>query len=144
MAISYYKKAYQKEKVKESEIKQVYADQAGQVEILAGQLSELSEALDEAKDSMQEHSGRVEDSSPVIKLKQAVKRMKEETTVLSLRIGVAKQLLVQKQLNSRREGESLSVKNTDIDDSEDVWSMWTLLMTLVSAALMTMQDRVGE
>ena len=46
--------------------------------------------------------------------------MKEETTVLSLRIGVAKQLLAQKQLNSRREGESLSMKKTDIDDSEDV------------------------
>jgi len=111
--------AYEREKGKEAEVKQAYATQSSEVEVLADQLNELSEALDKAKDDMQEHSSSKEDSSPVVKLKQAVKKMKEETTVLSLRIGVAKQLLAQKQLAARREGTSLSPKKAadlDIDD----------------------------
>merc|ERR1712146_836555 len=96
--------AFEKSKVRTDETKSEYSEKASAVEMLANSLSDLSEQLDEAKDLMAEHSGRVEDSSPVVKLKEGVQKMKAENVSLSLRIGVAKQLLAQKQVAAKRDG----------------------------------------
>ena len=109
---------FEREKLRTNDCKAEYNQRAAVVETLAGTLSDLSEQLDEAKDGMQEHSGRVEDSSPVIKLKQGVVKMKKETNELSLRLGVAKQLLATKQKNTRRDGLSIGSgpRNREDDD----------------------------
>merc|ERR1711924_459150 len=104
------------------ECKTEYNQRAGVVESLAGSLSELSEQLDEVKDGMAEHSGRVEDSSPVVKLKQGVQKMRKETQDMSVRIGVAKQLLAQKQQAARRDGLVLRSQKgaADLDDGDSL------------------------
>jgi len=101
-----------------TEITSEYAARQAEVEVLAGSLSDLSEELDLAKDSMAERQGGVEDSSPVVQLKQTVKRLKEESIQLTLRIGVAKQLLASKQLRARREGTSLPIGKPTGDDDD--------------------------
>ncbi len=63
-------------------------------------------------------SGELDDSSAVIKLKQSVQRIRKESSALSMRVGVAAQLLQTKRLRYQREGISLHPTG-DFEDSMD-------------------------
>jgi len=107
--------SYEREKSRMGECKAEYTERTATVEALAASLSEISESLDEVKDQMGDHSGKMEDSSPVLRLKKGVQQMKAETAALTMRIGVAKQLLTNKQQASRRDQTLTQTKEENED-----------------------------
>lgn len=90
-------KSLEQAKRQAAQSKEEYTERSNCVEALAGSLSEISEQLDELKDSIGEHAGKMEDSSPMVRLRQGLQKTKKENNELSMRLGVAKQLLVSKQ-----------------------------------------------
>jgi len=110
------------------EVQEEYNSKSQVLNDLTNALSQVSDELSSIKGKMDERGGAMTDTSPLIKIKQALSRLKEERKQMDVRIGVVTHTLVAKKLkhdqNTKR--EAAMPKNThvskeadDYDDLED-------------------------
>jgi len=92
---------YQAQQSQLKEIREQYDGLNETVMNLTIELRVTSEQLDKVKNEMEERSSTVTDHAPVVKLKDAVKRLKADTLQMELRIGVVNHTLMQAKLRQR-------------------------------------------
>lgn len=68
---------------------------------LTRKLASMTDELDHVKAQMDERGNRMTDSGPLVKMKQALKRLKEETTQMDLHIGVLQHSLMMARMNEK-------------------------------------------
>lgn len=68
---------------------------------LAAQLASLTDELDTVKAQMDERGNRMTDSQPLVKIKQALTRLKKEISQMDLRIGVVQHTLLSAKMDSK-------------------------------------------
>eukprot|EP00945_MAST-04E_sp_MAST-4E-sp1_P007585 g7585.t1 len=94
-------------------------------------LQEVSDALEEVKHTMEERGSNMTDTSPLVKIKSSIKRLKEEIEEMGIRMGVLTHSLMQAKLRHRQRieaagggtkaGELASKMEDDYDSNEDHW-----------------------
>merc|ERR1712176_1410497 len=70
------------------------------------ELKSLVEELEVVKNDMEERSSTVTDTAPVVKMKDAFKRLRADTRQLEVRIGVVSHTLMQAKLRQRPQEDS--------------------------------------
>lgn len=91
---------------------------------LQNELKTLSEELEDVKSSTEEHSSTVTDTTPIVKMKDAFKRLRVDTRQLEVRIGVVSHTLMQAKLRQKPQdavkrglyGGVPGANNQDYDD----------------------------
>merc|ERR1712203_900193 len=68
---------------------------------LSNELKIVVEELEEVKGKMDERSNTVTDTAPIVKMKDAFKRLRADTRQLEVRIGVVSHTLMQAKLRQR-------------------------------------------
>merc|ERR1719155_409323 len=70
------------------------------------ELKNLNEELEVVKTDMEERSSTVTDTAPIVKMKDAFKRLRSDTRQLEVRIGVVSHTLMQAKLRQRPQDTS--------------------------------------
>merc|ERR1711920_866861 len=65
------------------------------------ELKNVAEELDVVKNDMEERSSTVTDTAPIVKMKDAFKKLRSDTRQLEVRIGVVSHTLMQAKLRQR-------------------------------------------
>ncbi|EMP37846.1 Intraflagellar transport protein 57 like protein [Chelonia mydas] len=65
------------------------------------QLSEITEVLEKVKQEMEEKGSSMTDGAPLVKIKQALTKLKQETVQMDIRIGVVEHTLLQSKLKEK-------------------------------------------
>ena len=85
-------------------------NQASQnVSQLSLELNQVSELLDKTKQEIEEREGKISDTSPLMQIKEAVAKIRQEIKQMSLRIGVLQHTVLHytlRQGKAKREGRS--------------------------------------
>ena len=63
--------------------------------------SQLGEQLDEVKSTMDERGNSMTDTTPLVKIKKALQRLKREIKEMELRMGVVSHTIMQAKIRSR-------------------------------------------
>lgn len=71
-----------------AEVKGKYNQGSGGVTSLARELAQISEELESVKAEMDQRGTSMTDAAPLVKIKQALTRLKAESTQMEIRIGV--------------------------------------------------------
>ena len=90
-------------------------------EVLAektNELARISEELEAVKLTMEERGETISDTSPLVKIKQAIKTLKAELQQMEVRIGVVEHTLLQKSVTSLQ-GKAASAPGSPEQDVED-------------------------
>merc|ERR1712032_1165689 len=82
-------------------VQQQYTELNEVVMNLQIELKSLAEELEVVKNDMEERSSTVTDTAPVVKMKDAFKRLRADTRQLEVRIGVVSHTLMQAKLRQR-------------------------------------------
>lgn len=69
-------------------VKEKYTQGSGGVTNLARELAQISEELETVKAEMDQRGTSMTDAAPLVKIKQALTRLKAESTQMEIRIGV--------------------------------------------------------
>merc|ERR1712046_249398 len=105
-----------------------YNKQSEYINTLTNELASVSEELTKIKEKMDARGNSMTDTSPLIKMKTAVGRLRQEAKQLEIRIGVVTHTLVAKKLkqNQTTRAEASMPKNSHLqqdayldDDLED-------------------------
>lgn len=84
-----------------SEIKERYRIASTTVNSQSRELSQITEELESVKSQMDEKGTTMSDSGPVVKIKQALTRMKNEIVHMELRIGVLQHVVMTSKMNDK-------------------------------------------
>ncbi|XP_020662035.1 intraflagellar transport protein 57 homolog isoform X1 [Pogona vitticeps] len=84
-----------------SEAKEKYQQGSGGVTERTRILSEITEELEKVKQEMEEKGNSMTDGAPLVKIKQALTRLKQETIQMDIRIGVVEHTLLQSKLKEK-------------------------------------------
>ena len=71
-----------------AEVKEKYSQGSGGVTNLARELAQITEELERVKGEMDQRGTSMTDAAPLVKIKQALTRLKAESTQMDIRIGV--------------------------------------------------------
>ena len=71
-----------------AQVKEKYSQGSGGVTGLARELANISEELEGVKAEMDQRGTSMTDAGPLVKIKQALTRLKAESTQMEIRIGV--------------------------------------------------------
>merc|ERR1711977_208237 len=91
------------------------------------ELKTVQEELELVKNDMEERSSTVTDTAPIVKMKDAFKRLRQDTRQLEVRIGVVSHTLMQAKLRQRPQDQSSALNrkggphgsNVDQYDEQD-------------------------
>ncbi|XP_074855003.1 intraflagellar transport protein 57 homolog isoform X2 [Carettochelys insculpta] len=84
-----------------SEAKEKYQQGSGGVTERTRTLSEITEVLEKVKQEMEEKGSSMTDGAPLVKIKQALTKLKQETIQMDIRIGVVEHTLLQSKLKEK-------------------------------------------
>ncbi|XP_019381323.1 PREDICTED: intraflagellar transport protein 57 homolog [Gavialis gangeticus] len=84
-----------------SEAKEKYQQGSGGVTERTRILSEITEVLEKVKQEMEEKGSSMTDGAPLVKIKQALTKLKQETVQMDIRIGVVEHTLLQSKLKEK-------------------------------------------
>ncbi|KAG8136707.1 hypothetical protein E2320_005265 [Naja naja] len=84
-----------------SEAKEKYQQGSGGVTERTRILSEITEELEKVKQEMEEKGSSMTDGAPLVKIKQALTKLKQETIQMDIRIGVVEHTLLQSKLKEK-------------------------------------------
>jgi len=121
---------YAQKQEKLQEVQDEYNSKTDAISNLSNVLQQVSDELAATKGKMDERGGAMTDTSPLIKIKSALARLKEERKSMDVRIGVVVHTLVSKKLkhDQHTKREAAMPKNTHVaaggdsfadDDLED-------------------------
>lgn len=68
-------------------------------------LAELTDELDRVKQEMDQRGSSMTDGSPVLRVKQAIQRLKAENVAMEIRTGVLEHTLLRMHLRAREESQ---------------------------------------
>lgn len=71
-----------------AEVKEKYSQGSGGVTSLSRELAQISEELEAVKAEMDQRGTSMTDAAPLVKIKQALTKLKTESTQMEIRIGV--------------------------------------------------------
>lgn len=71
-----------------AEVKEKYTQGSGGVTSLARELAQVSEELEAVKAEMDQRGTSMTDAAPLVKIKQALTKLKAESTQMEVRLGV--------------------------------------------------------
>lgn len=92
---------YRQQQEELTQVQQQYTELNEVVMNLQIELKNVSEELDMVKNEMEEKSSTVTDTTPIVKMKDAFKRLRADTRQLEVRIGVVSHTLMQAKLRQR-------------------------------------------
>ncbi|XP_030309954.1 intraflagellar transport protein 57 homolog [Calypte anna] len=84
-----------------SEAKGKYEEGSGGVTERIRALSEITELLERVKQETEEKGSSMTDGAPLVKIKQALTKLKQETTEMDIQIGVMEHTLLQSKLKEK-------------------------------------------
>ncbi|KGL94441.1 Intraflagellar transport protein 57, partial [Charadrius vociferus] len=84
-----------------SEAKEKYQEGSGGVTERIRVLSEITEVLERVKQETEEKGSSMTDGAPLVKIKQALTKLKQETTQMDIQIGVIEHTLLQSKLKEK-------------------------------------------
>ncbi|XP_008587018.1 PREDICTED: intraflagellar transport protein 57 homolog isoform X2 [Galeopterus variegatus] len=84
-----------------SEARERYQQGNGGVTERTRLLSEVTEELDKVKQEMEEKGSSMTDGAPLVKIKQSLTKLKQETIQMDIRIGVVEHTLLQSKLKEK-------------------------------------------
>lgn len=91
---------YASKQEKMQEVQDLYNAKSEAISELTNTLSQVSDELSSIKGRMDERGNSMTDTSPLIKIKSALSRLKDERKAMEIRIGVVTNTLVAKKLKS--------------------------------------------
>ncbi|KAM4700974.1 intraflagellar transport protein 57 homolog isoform 1-T2 [Discoglossus pictus] len=101
-----------------SEAKDKYQHGSGGVTERTRVLSEITEDLEKVKQEMEEKGSSMTDGAPLVKIKQALTKLKQETVQMEIRIGVVEHTLLQSKLkeksNMTRDMHAINIPESSI------------------------------
>uniref|UniRef100_A0A8C6UEN8 Intraflagellar transport protein 57 homolog n=1 Tax=Neogobius melanostomus TaxID=47308 RepID=A0A8C6UEN8_9GOBI len=83
------------------EVKERYQQASGGVTERTRVLAEISEELEKVKQEMEERGSSMSDGAPVVRIKQSVTRLRQETQQMEVRMGVVEHSLLQAKLKEK-------------------------------------------
>uniref|UniRef100_A0A5K3FNK8 Intraflagellar transport protein 57 homolog n=1 Tax=Mesocestoides corti TaxID=53468 RepID=A0A5K3FNK8_MESCO len=86
-------------------MKERYNQASGGITKRSKVLTELSDELERVKQEMDQRGSSMTDSSPVVRIKQAIQRLKAENVAMEIRIGVLEHTLLRMHLRAREESQ---------------------------------------
>jgi len=95
-----------------------YGKQSEYINSLTNELASVSEELNAVKEKMDARGSSMTDTSPLIKIKTAVSKLRTEAKQLEIRIGVVTHTLVAKKLkqNANTRQEAAVSKNSHLHE----------------------------
>eukprot|EP01135_Chromosphaera_perkinsii_P011022 Nk52_evm56s2309 gene=Nk52_evmTU56s2309 len=105
---------YRHQQDKLAEVREKYNGASGTVTEYTNELARITEELDSIKAQMDERGTSMTDASPLVKIKQALNRIKLEITQMNLRIGVVEHTLLTAKLNNK------NIMQNDMNTALDV------------------------
>ncbi|MEE6470006.1 hypothetical protein FKM82_008841 [Ascaphus truei] len=99
-----------------SEAKERYQQGSGGVTDRTRILYEITEDLEKVKQEMEEKGSSMTDGAPLVKIKQALMKLKQETVQMDIRIGVVEHTLLQSKLKEKSD-MTRDMHATDIPES---------------------------
>ncbi|XP_042298884.1 intraflagellar transport protein 57 homolog isoform X2 [Sceloporus undulatus] len=87
--------------LKDTRAKEKYQQGSGGVTERTRNLSEITEELEKVKQEMEEKGSSMTDGAPLVKIKQALTKLKQETIQMDIRIGVVEHTLLQSKLKEK-------------------------------------------
>ncbi|XP_053563513.1 intraflagellar transport protein 57 homolog [Bombina bombina] len=101
-----------------NEAKEGYQQGSGGVTERTRMLSEITEELEKVKQEMEEKGSSMTDGAPLVKIKQALTKLKQETKQMEIRIGVVEHTLLQSKLkeksNMTRDMHAINIPESSI------------------------------
>nr|CDS25686.1 intraflagellar transport protein 57 [Hymenolepis microstoma]CUU97418.1 intraflagellar transport protein 57 [Hymenolepis microstoma] len=88
-----------------NELKEAYAQANAGIAERSATLVKLTEETEKVKTEMEQLGSSMTDSTPVIRIKQAINRLKAENVAMEIRIGVLEHTLLRAQLRAREESQ---------------------------------------
>ncbi|CAH2223003.1 intraflagellar transport 57 homolog [Pelobates cultripes] len=92
---------YRVAQAKMSEVKDQYQQVTGRVTEKTRILSEITEELEKVKQEIEEKGSSMTDGAPLVKIKQALTKLKQESVEMDIRIGVLEHTLLQSKLKEK-------------------------------------------
>ncbi|XP_072298000.1 intraflagellar transport protein 57 homolog isoform X2 [Eucyclogobius newberryi] len=92
---------YRSAQAKHREVKERYQQASGGVTERTRVLAEISEELEKVKQEMEEKGSSMSDGAPVVRIKQAVMKLRQETQQMEVRMGVVEHSLLQAKLKEK-------------------------------------------
>lgn len=86
-------------------MREAYTKASGGIAERSSKLAQLSEEVERVKAEMEQRGCSMTDGSPVIRIKQAIQRLKAENVAMEIRIGVLEHTLLRLQLRAREESQ---------------------------------------
>eukprot|EP00794_Sanderia_malayensis_P010785 gene10785-11939_t len=96
-----------------AETKERYKQSSGGVTELTQKLAQITDELEQVKQQMDERGTNMTDSGPLVRIKQALAKLKQETMEMELRIGVLEHELQKARLQEKSELENVNIKTKD-------------------------------
>nr|XP_023414845.1 intraflagellar transport protein 57 homolog isoform X3 [Loxodonta africana] len=87
--------------LKETKARERYQQGNGGVTERTRLLSEVTEELEKVKQEMEEKGSSMTDGAPLVKIKQSLTKLKQETVQMDIRIGVVEHTLLQSKLKEK-------------------------------------------
>ncbi|MEW5304574.1 MAG: hypothetical protein WDW36_007176 [Sanguina aurantia] len=81
-----------------------------------GELHRISDQLEDIKGVMDERGSNIADATPVVRIKNAIKKLNEELHDMEVRIGVVSHTLLQLSLKNKRQLFAQALATSDEDD----------------------------
>ncbi|PRP81076.1 hypothetical protein PROFUN_11190 [Planoprotostelium fungivorum] len=94
-----------------NEITAKYSEDNEQVVILTNELQGLVDELQTVKDKMEAHNNSLADTTPLLKLKGSVQKLKDEISQFEVRIGVLEGTLLQAKLRAKKTAASINANS---------------------------------
>lgn len=92
-----------------------YNKKAENVSDRQAELQRIAEQLEEIRANMDEKGQNISDSTPVMRIKNAIKKLNEELHDMEVRIGVVSHTLLQLSLKNKREMQAASLEEEEDD-----------------------------
>eukprot|EP01136_Pigoraptor_vietnamica_P008648 Opistho-1_new@44235 len=92
---------YRSAKDELAKITEHYKNSSGTVTERTNELARITEELEQVKAQMDERGSSMTDSSPLVKIKQALARLKKETIEMDVRVGVVEHTLLAIKLRTK-------------------------------------------
>lgn len=90
-----------------------------EVNSLTNELASATERLEEIKNTMDSRGNSMTDTSPLVKIKQALASLRDEIKTFELRIGVVSHSLMQAKMRVKSARDEASSRNKSRDDDDD-------------------------
>ena len=103
-------------------------DTGDKVSEYTNELQEVTDKLDIVKSTMEERGSSMTDTSPLVRMKRALKQLKEEIAEMDLRMGVLSHTLMAAKIRHReakdviiKSGGGMKTNGGSEDDDDEHW-----------------------